>query len=111
MITKRLALALQRSDRDKSAARARDRRHQAPAARRKYVEVHEPLDQARLHTLTAHEQYRPLADGPDRDPDGPAPARTRRLRVALSRALYGLGTRIPKPSPTERKELTGRHRP
>ncbi len=110
MITKRLALALQRSDRDK-VLHGRETGVIKRLPHGEYVEVHEPLDQARLHTLTAHEQYRPLADGPDRDPDGPAPARTRRLRVALSRALYGPGTRIPKPSPTERKELTGRHRP
>ncbi|MCQ4214088.1 cytochrome bc1 complex cytochrome b subunit [Streptomyces longispororuber] len=110
VITKRLALALQRSDRDK-VLHGRETGVIKRLPHGEYVEVHEPLDQARLHTLTAHEQYRPLDYGPDRNPDGPAPARTRRLRVALSRALYGPGTQIPKPSPAERKQLTGRHHP
>ncbi|WP_328843213.1 cytochrome bc1 complex cytochrome b subunit [Streptomyces sp. NBC_00258] len=110
VITKRLALALQRRDRDE-VLHGRETGVIKRLPHGEYVEVHEPLDQARLHTLTAHEQYRPLEGGPDRDPDGSAPARTRRLRVALSRAFYGPGAQIPKPSPTEHKELTGRHRP
>jgi ubiquinol-cytochrome c reductase cytochrome b subunit len=109
-ITKRLALALQRRDRD-TVLHGRETGVIKRLPHGEYVEIHEPLDQARLHTLTAHEQYRPLKGGPDRDPDGSAPARTRRLRVALSRAFYGPGTQIPKPSPTEHKELTGPHRP
>ncbi|CAM5603169.1 ubiquinol-cytochrome c reductase cytochrome b subunit [Streptomyces viridochromogenes] len=111
-ITKRLALALQRRDRDK-VLHGRETGVIKRLPHGEYVEVHEPLDPAGLHTLTAHEQYRPLEPAPD--PDGPAPPRfltaTRRLRVALSRALYGPGTQIPKPSPSEHRELTARHRP
>jgi len=110
VITKRLALALQRRDRDK-VLHGRETGVIKLLPHGEYVEVHEPLDRAELHTLTAHEQYRPLEGGPDRDTDGSVPARTRRLRVALSRALYGPGTQIPKPSRDEYKELTGRHRP
>lgn len=110
VITKRLALALQRRDRDK-VLHGRETGVIERLPHGEYVEVHEPLEQARLHTLTAHEQYRPLEGGPDRDPDASGPARTRRLRVALSRAFYGPGTQISKPSPTEHKELAGPHRP
>ncbi|CAM5446251.1 menaquinol-cytochrome c reductase cytochrome b subunit [Streptomyces spiroverticillatus] len=108
VITKRLALALQRRDRDK-VLHGRETGIIKLLPHGEYVEVHEPIDQARLHTLTAHEQYLPLEGGPDLEPDGPAP--TRRLRVALSRVFHGPGTQIPKPSPTEHKELIGRHRP
>ncbi|MFJ3671152.1 cytochrome bc complex cytochrome b subunit [Streptomyces sp. NPDC090106] len=110
VLTKRLALALQRRDRDQ-VLHGRETGVIRLLPHGEYVEVHEPLDQARLHTLTAHEQYRPLENGPDRDTGGPAPTRTRRLRVALSRALYGPGAQITKPSRTEYRRLTGRHRP
>ncbi|MBO1332490.1 ubiquinol-cytochrome c reductase cytochrome b subunit [Streptomyces sp. VRA16 Mangrove soil] len=110
VLTKRLALALQRRDRDK-VLHGRETGVIKRLPHGEYVEVHEPLDQAQLHTLTAHQQYRPLEAGPEPGPAGSVPARTRRLRVALSRAFYGPGTQIPKPSPTEHKELTGRHRP
>ncbi|MEU9317254.1 ubiquinol-cytochrome c reductase cytochrome b subunit [Streptomyces sp. NPDC048295] len=110
VLTKRLALALQRRDRDK-VLHGRETGVIKRLPHGEYVEVHEPLDQARLHTLTAHHQYRPLEAAPGTDPAGSVPARTRRLRVALSRAFYGPGTQIPKPSPAEHKELTGRHRP
>ncbi|AZP14932.1 ubiquinol-cytochrome c reductase cytochrome b subunit [Streptomyces aquilus] len=114
VITKRLALGLQRRDRD-MVLHGRETGVIKRLPHGEYVEVHEPLDPARLHTLTAHEQYRPLELAPDPDPDEPAPtwtrSATRHLRVALSRALYGPGTQIPKPSPPEHEELTARHRP
>ncbi|GAQ51382.1 cytochrome b [Streptomyces acidiscabies] len=88
VVTKRLALGLQRRDRDK-VVHGRETGVIKRLPDGGYVELHEPLDQARLHTLTAHEQYRPLV----------LPGRTRRLRVGLSRVLYGPGTQIPKPTP------------
>ncbi|MER8047313.1 cytochrome b [Streptomyces sp. NPDC094032] len=110
VLTKRLALALQRRDRDQ-VLHGRETGVIKRLPHGEYVEVHEPLDPARLHTLTTHQQYRPLQAPPGRDPDGSAPTRVRRLRLALSRAFYGPGTQIPKPSPSEHRELTARHRP
>ncbi|MFE0450120.1 cytochrome bc complex cytochrome b subunit [Streptomyces sp. NPDC058914] len=110
IVTERLALGLQRRDRDK-VLHGRESGVIKRLPHGEYVEIHEPLDQAHLHALTAHEQYRPLKAAPARDTDGAMPSRTQRLRVGLSRVLYGPGTQIPKPTADEYKEITGRHRP
>ena len=109
-VTKRLALGLQRRDRDK-VLHGRESGIIKRLPHGEYVEIHEPLDQAQLHTLTAHEQYRPLEAAPVRDAGGAIPGRTQRLRVRLSRALYGPGTQVPQPTAAEYKEISGRHRP
>ncbi|MBT2408996.1 cytochrome b N-terminal domain-containing protein [Streptomyces sp. ISL-12] len=110
VVTKRLALGLQRRDRDK-VLHGRETGVIKRLPHGEYVEVHEPLDQAHRHALTAHEQYRPLEPVPARDTDGSPTARTRRLRTGLSRAFYGPGSQITKPSETEYREITGRTRP
>ncbi|RPF30459.1 ubiquinol-cytochrome c reductase cytochrome b subunit [Streptomyces sp. TLI_185] len=108
VVTKRLALGLQRRDRDK-VLHGRETGVIKRLPDGEYVEIHEPLDQARLHTLTAHEQYRPLRATPARHPVAALPGRTQRLRFMLSRALYGPGTQVPKPTAAEYREITGRH--
>ncbi|MFE1204986.1 cytochrome bc complex cytochrome b subunit [Streptomyces sp. NPDC058762] len=109
VVTKRVALALQRRDRD-LVLHGRETGVIKRLPHGEYVEVHEPLDPARLHTLTSHEQHRPLAAVPARDGDGPVARGTQRLRIGLSGFLYGPGTQIPKPTATEHEEITGRHR-
>ncbi|MFG3662310.1 cytochrome bc complex cytochrome b subunit [Streptomyces sp. NPDC047706] len=110
VVTKRVALGLQRRDRDK-VLHGRESGIIKRLPHGEYVEMHEPLSQERLHALTAHEQYRPLGPATlrDADADGVMPS-TQRLRVRLSRVLYGPGTQIPKPTAAEYKEIRGRHR-
>ncbi|WP_030177097.1 cytochrome b [Streptomyces sp. NRRL S-813] len=107
-VTKRVALGLQRQDRDK-VLHGRESGIIKRLPHGEYVEVHEPLTQAQLHSLTAHTQYRPLEAATVRDADGATP-RTQRLRVRLSRILYGSGTQVPKPTAAEYTEISGRHR-
>ncbi|MFJ4467786.1 cytochrome bc complex cytochrome b subunit [Streptomyces sp. NPDC089424] len=111
VVAKRWALGLQRRDRDMVLhGRETGRIRRLPHG--EYVEVHQPLGRAELYTLTAHEQYAPLTartagDGPGAARRQPVSAR---LRARLSRALYGPGTQIPKPTPDEYRQITARHR-
>ncbi|GHA54679.1 MULTISPECIES: cytochrome bc1 complex cytochrome b subunit [Streptomyces] len=107
-VTKRVALELQRQDRDK-VLHGRESGIIKRLPHGEYVEVHEPLTQAQLHVLTAHTQYRPLEAAPVRDADGAVPRRALRLRVGLSRVLYGSGTQVPKPTASEYTEISSRH--
>lgn len=105
VLAKRWALGLQLRDREK-VLHGRETGVIKRLARGGYVEVHEPLSQARLYELTAHEQYEPFTSTPARGPDGrPASPRIQRLRARLSRRLYGPGTQIPKPTAAEYREV------
>ncbi|MEU0285699.1 ubiquinol-cytochrome c reductase cytochrome b subunit [Streptomyces sp. NPDC006147] len=108
VVTKRWALGLQRRDRDK-VLHGRESGVIKRLGNGEYVEVHEPLSQARLHALTAHEQYHPLPAAPVQNADGRATGLAQRLRVKLSRGFYGPGTQVPKPTVDEYKEVTRRH--
>ncbi|MET8489016.1 cytochrome bc complex cytochrome b subunit [Streptomyces tendae] len=108
VVAKRVALALQRRDRD-LVLHGRETGVIKRLPHGEYVEVHEPLDPARLHALTSHEQNRPLDAASARYGDGAVARRTQRLRAGLSGFLYGPGTQIPKPTATEHEEITGRH--
>jgi ubiquinol-cytochrome c reductase cytochrome b subunit len=88
IVTKRICLGLQRKDRE-LVLHGRETGVIKRLPHGEYVEAHEPLPQAELHRLTQHEQPRPLANG------------SGRLRRALSRAYYGPGTQVPKPTPAE----------
>lgn len=105
VVVKRLALALQRSDRDK-VLHGRETGVIKRLPHGEFVEVHEPLSQERLHTLTAHEQYQPLTLTQAGSANG-RPTRTQRLRVRMSRGFYGQGTQIAKPTEQEYREITG----
>ncbi|MEV7323101.1 cytochrome bc complex cytochrome b subunit [Streptomyces sp. NPDC093970] len=109
LVTRRVALGLQRRDRD-SVLHGRETGVIKRLPHGEYVEIHQPISQARLHSLTAHEQYRPLRPAPGPDPDAAVPARTQRLRGRLSRALYGPGTQVPKPTAAEYREISAGHR-
>ncbi|WP_406431262.1 cytochrome b N-terminal domain-containing protein [Streptomyces sp. NBC_00631] len=109
-VAKRCALGLQRRDRDK-VLHGRETGVIKRLPHGEFVEVHEPLSQAELHLLTQHEQYTPIAPGSNDAADGPgAGARlVRRLRVRGSRALYGEGSQIPKPTTQEYREIADGH--
>ncbi|MFD4874312.1 cytochrome bc complex cytochrome b subunit [Streptomyces sp. NPDC058420] len=109
VVTKRVALGLQRRDRDK-VLHGRETGVIKRLPHGEYVEVHQPLDARELHVLTAHEQYRPL-DAGGRDGNGRTTraGRTQLFRARLSRGFYGKGTQIPKATAQEYDEITGRH--
>ncbi|MER6136483.1 cytochrome bc complex cytochrome b subunit [Streptomyces sp. NPDC001815] len=107
--TRRICLALQRRDRE-LVLHGRETGVIKRLPHGEYVELHRPLSPAELHTLTQHEQPRPLEAGPAEDANGvPRPdGRVPRLRARLSRALYGDDAQIPKPTAEEYREA---HRP
>ncbi|MFJ8510373.1 cytochrome bc complex cytochrome b subunit [Streptomyces avermitilis] len=107
LVTKRIALGLQRRDRDK-VLHGRETGIIQRLPHGEFVEVHQPLDPYELRALTAHEQYRPLDPG-QREGDGHASGRVRRLRARLSRVFYGEGTQILKPTVKEYREITSEH--
>ncbi|MGW3692097.1 cytochrome bc1 complex cytochrome b subunit [Streptomyces sp. NPDC005125] len=96
-VTKRWALGLQLSDREK-VLHGRETGVIKRMPNGEYVEVHEALGPEQLRVLTEHEQYRPLSAG--------AASPVQRLRARLSRSLYGEGTQIPKPVVHEHQEIT-----
>lgn len=110
VITKRICLGLQRRDKDK-VLHGRESGLIKRLPHGEFVEVHEPLAQAELHTLTAHEQYKPAEIGPTVDENGVRRKvkRTEKLRAKLSKGYYGEANQIPKPTTEEYKEITSGH--
>ncbi|RCH69017.1 cytochrome bc complex cytochrome b subunit [Streptomyces sp. SDr-06] len=106
VVTHRFCQGLQRRDRDK-ALHGRESGIVKRLPHGEYVEVHEPLTQGELYTLTAHEQPAPYELGPTVDANGVTrrPRRSDRLRARLARAMYGPGSHIPKPTAEEYLEL------
>jgi ubiquinol-cytochrome c reductase cytochrome b subunit len=110
IITKRWCLGLQRRDRDK-VLHGRETGIIKRLPHGEFVEIHEPLAQSALYTLTQHEQPEPFEIGPEVDENGvekKAGASTK-LRARLSKGYYGEGTQIPKPTTEEYKEITSGH--
>jgi ubiquinol-cytochrome c reductase cytochrome b subunit len=102
VVTKRICLGLQRRDRDKVLhGRETGRVKRLPHG--EYVELHEPLPQGEKYRLTQHEEPAALEALPDTDEHGVRSRvrAVRRLRGALSRWMYGEGSRIPKARPRE----------
>ncbi|MFI2614611.1 cytochrome bc complex cytochrome b subunit [Streptomyces sp. NPDC018584] len=97
LVTHRICLGLQRRDRDK-ALHGRETGTIKRLPHGEYVEIHEPLPQAELYRLTAHEQPQPYEIGPLVDANGVARKvpRSERLRSRLSRAMYGPKAQVPK---------------
>ena len=106
-VTKRICLGLQRRDRDK-VLHGRETGTIKRLPHGAYVEVHEPLSQAQLFTLTQHEQPPPYEIGPLVDANGVRRrvGPTKRVRARLARAMFGPQTRITKPTVEEYRELT-----
>ncbi|MFF0088640.1 cytochrome bc complex cytochrome b subunit [Streptomyces canus] len=107
VVTKRICLGLQRRDRDK-VLHGRETGTIRRLPHGEYVEVHAPLPQEQLHTLTQHEQEPPYEIGPLVDANGVRRPvrRSQRVRAGLARAMFGPGTRIEKPTVEEYREVT-----
>jgi ubiquinol-cytochrome c reductase cytochrome b subunit len=111
IVTRRICLGLQRRDRDK-VLHGRETGIIKRLPHGEFIEVHEPLPQDQLFTLTAHEQPKPLELGPETDEHG---VRRRvgpleRLRARISHGYYGEHAQIPKPTAEEyRQALTSGH--
>ncbi|MER6997786.1 ubiquinol-cytochrome c reductase cytochrome b subunit [Streptomyces sp. NPDC000410] len=108
--TKRICLGLQRRDKDK-VLHGRETGMIKRLPHGEFIEVHEPLSQAKLHTLTAHEQYAPLELGATVDENGveSKPTRKQKLRAKLSKGYFGEENQIPKPTAEEYREITSGH--
>ncbi len=111
VVTKRICLGLQRRDRDK-VLHGRETGTVKRLPHGEYIEVHEPLTQGQLHTLTQHEQHPPYEIGPTVDANGVRRRVTpsQRVRARLARAMFGSASRIEKPTVEEYREVTsGEH--
>ena len=66
---------------------------------------------SQLHSLTAHEQYKPIEIGPTVDENGVERkvSRLTKLRAKLSKGYYGEQHQIEKPTVEEYKEITSGH--
>ncbi|MFJ4279825.1 cytochrome bc complex cytochrome b subunit [Streptomyces massasporeus] len=108
VVTKKICMGLQRRDRAKVLhGRETGTIKRLPTG--EYIEVHEPLPQAELHTLTQHEQHPPYEVGREVDAGGVRRKvkRSERLRARLAKAMYGPDARIEKPTVSEYQEITG----
>ncbi|MFD9354213.1 cytochrome bc complex cytochrome b subunit [Streptomyces sp. NPDC060031] len=110
IITKRICLGLQRRDRDK-VLHGRETGIIKRLPHGEFVEIHEPLSQGKLHTLTSYEQYKPVEIGPTVDENGVERKvkLTEKLRAKLSKGYYGENNQIPKPTVEEYKEIQSGH--
>ena len=108
--TKRICLGLQRRDKDK-VLHGRETGTIKRLPHGEFIEIHEPLSQEQLHTLTAHEQYEPAAIGATVDDNGVERKVTgkEKLRAKISGAYFGEDQQIPKPTVEEYKEITSGH--
>ncbi|WP_435214896.1 cytochrome bc1 complex cytochrome b subunit [Streptomyces sp. bgisy034] len=107
VVTKRICLGLQRRDRD-MVLHGRETGTVKRLPHGEYIEVHEPLTQGRLHTLTQHEQHPPYEIGPTVDANGVRRRVTpaQRVRATLARVMFGSASRIEKPTAEEYREVT-----
>ncbi|AZM56757.1 ubiquinol-cytochrome c reductase cytochrome b subunit [Streptomyces sp. WAC 01529] len=102
VITHRICLGLQHRDREK-VLHGRESGTIKRLPHGEYVEIHEPLPQAELYRLTAHEQPQPYEIGPLVDANGVVRKvpRSARVRSRLSRAMYGPKAQVPKATAEE----------
>ncbi|MDI5963523.1 cytochrome bc complex cytochrome b subunit [Streptomyces sp. SL13] len=110
IVTKRVCLGLQRRDRDK-VLHGRETGVIKRLPHGEFIEIHEPLDQGKVFTLTAHEQPAPAEIGPEVDENGVERKvdPLTKLRAKLAEGMYGEGSHIPKPTPEEHAEITSGH--
>ncbi|GAA3897981.1 Ubiquinol-cytochrome c reductase cytochrome b subunit [Streptomyces sp. MBT84] len=102
LITKRICLGLQNRDKEK-VLHGRETGIIRRLPQGEYVEVHQSLSPAQLHTLTAHEQYQPIDPGPAEDANGIPHklSRRERLRTRLSHGYFGPSAQVAKPTREE----------
>ncbi|MCQ4081586.1 ubiquinol-cytochrome c reductase cytochrome b subunit [Streptomyces sp. RB6PN25] len=108
--TKRICLGLQRRDKDK-VLHGRETGVIKRLPHGEFIEVHEPLPQDTLYTLTQHEQPQPIEVGPEVDENGVRRkiGTMTKMRAKLSQGFYGEGSQIPKPTVEEHEEITSGH--
>ncbi|MCX4797946.1 MULTISPECIES: cytochrome bc1 complex cytochrome b subunit [unclassified Streptomyces] len=108
--TRRICLGLQRRDKEK-VLHGRESGMIKRLPHGEFVEIHEPLGPEQLHTLTAHEQYKPVEIGPTVDENGVERkvSALQKLRAKLSKGYYGEDNQIAKPTVEEYKEITSGH--
>ncbi|MEV4555876.1 ubiquinol-cytochrome c reductase cytochrome b subunit [Kitasatospora sp. NPDC049285] len=109
-VTKRWCLGLQRRDKDK-VLHGRESGIIKRLPHGEFIEVHTPLNQKDLHSLTAHEQPQPLELPAETDENGVARKAgvVTKARVKLSEGFYGEGNQIAKPTTEEYQEITSGH--
>ncbi|MBQ0868737.1 cytochrome bc complex cytochrome b subunit [Streptomyces smyrnaeus] len=109
-VTRRICLGLQRKDREK-VLHGRETGTIKRLPHGEFVEIHEPLSQEHLHTLTAHDQYQPVEIGPLADENGVERkvSRGQKLRARLSKGYFGESGQIPKPTREEYQEIESGH--
>ena len=101
IVTKRICLGLQRRDKDK-VLHGRESGIIKRLPHGEFIEVHEPLSQEQLHTLTAHEQYEPAeigADGRRERCRAQGQGRRRSCAPSSARATTARTARSPSPPP------------
>ncbi|MFE0689507.1 cytochrome bc complex cytochrome b subunit [Streptomyces sp. JH002] len=108
--TRRVCLGLQRRDKEK-VLHGRETGVIKRLPHGEFIEVHEPLDREQLHTLTAHDQYKPAELPPATDENG---VRNKvgvieRMRVKVSRGYFGESGQVAKPTAEEYREITEGH--
>ncbi|MFE7193716.1 cytochrome bc complex cytochrome b subunit [Kitasatospora sp. NPDC057541] len=110
VITKRWCLGLQRRDREK-VLHGRETGVIQRLQHGEFVEVHAPLPQDRLYTLTSHDQPQPVVLPPAVDENGVARKVSiwKRARAKLSRGFYGEGAQIAKPTAEEHEKISSGH--
>ncbi len=108
--TKRIALGLQRRDKEK-VLHGREAGIIKRLPHGEFIEAHEPLDQAQRYVLTSHEVRRPIELPAETDENGiPRPGtRVARLRARLSRWYFR--DHVAKPTVEEYQQLTSGHGP
>ncbi|MFR9676726.1 cytochrome b [Streptomyces sp. TR06-5] len=109
--TKRICLGLQRRDKEK-VLHGRESGIIKRLPHGEFIEVHEPLSQEQLHTLTAHDQQEPLELGPERDENGVKRkiGAGQKLRARFSKSYFDAETgQVPKPTAEEYREITSGH--
>ena len=106
VITKRICLSLQRSDRE-LVLHGRETGRLVMLPHGEYIEVHEPLSPERTYTLTQHEQ-RPALEIPESDSAGVRNPQgfKGKLRARFSQAAV---EQIAKPTASELKEIESHH--
>ncbi|GAA2282832.1 cytochrome bc complex cytochrome b subunit [Streptomyces hawaiiensis] len=112
IVTKKICMGLQRRDRAKVLhGRETGTIKRLPTG--EYIEVHEPLTQGELFTLTQHEQNPPYEIGPEVDAGGVRRRvkRSERLRARLAKAMYGPDAQIEKPTGEQYREITSGDHP
>ncbi|MFG3054093.1 cytochrome bc complex cytochrome b subunit [Kitasatospora sp. NPDC048239] len=110
VVVKRWCLGLQRRDKEK-VLHGRETGVIKRLQHGEFIEVHAPLPQGRLHTLTDHDQPQPAVLPAEVDENGVARKAgiLTRTRVKLSRGFFGEGSQIAKPTAEEHHEITSGH--